>query len=68
MEKLEIGTEVTVELTPSAQANLGISNEPKGVYKVAGHYPLGHYLEIPGGNGKQMAIADKYGALKKVNG
>ena len=65
MEKIEKGAKVTVELSAEAKANLAIHNPPKGECTVIGHYPLGHYIR-EGSTGPTIAIADRYGAIKRV--
>lgn len=67
MKKLEVGTKVNVEVNNEVAGKLGISESYSGNGVVHGTYPLGHYIQVVSNdkrNGRIMAIADKYNAIK----
>ena len=65
MKKLEIGTKVNVNLNSSDAGKLGINGAIFGLCTIADHYPLGHYVAMPGRK-TPVAIADKYNAIEIV--
>ena len=64
MEKLNVGTKVTVSLSSTDAHKLGITQEYYGPATISGVYPLGHYIKTEGG--RILAIADKYNAVMEI--
>ena len=64
MEKLNVGTKVTVNLNSVNALKLGITKEYEGPGTITGSYLLGHYVQVDGG--RILAISDKYNAVTVV--